>query len=85
MRINLHIEELRLDGLPVEGHHGPRLERAIQSELRRLLVQNGLPAGWRSSAAAPSLPPATIRPRAASTPKEWGHAIAHGVYGAIAE
>lgn len=84
MRIHLHIEELVLDGLPVESHHGPRLVRAIETELQTLLDRGGLPAGWRSSEARPSAPAATIHPRADATPAQWGQAIAGGVYGAIA-
>jgi len=42
MNIDLHIERLILDGLPVESHQGPLIQSAVEAELARLLAGAGL-------------------------------------------
>jgi len=42
MKINLHIEHLVLDGVSVEPHQRAELKAAVESELSRLLVSNGI-------------------------------------------
>lgn len=39
MNINLHIEKLVLDGLPVGTHEGPLVQAAVEAELARLIEQ----------------------------------------------
>lgn len=44
MIVNLRIDRLVLDGLPVGTHQGPAVEAAVQAELTRLLTEgHGLP------------------------------------------
>jgi hypothetical protein len=38
VRINLHIERLVLDGLPLERRDGPALQVVVREELSRLLA-----------------------------------------------
>jgi hypothetical protein len=38
MKINLHIERLVLDGLPIDHHDAPLVQAAVETELTRLLV-----------------------------------------------
>ena len=38
MRINVHIERLILDGLPVTSLQGPEVGAAVETELARLLL-----------------------------------------------
>ena len=38
MKINLHIERLVLDGLPIAHHHGPQVQTAVERELARLFA-----------------------------------------------
>ena len=37
MNINLHIERLILDGLPITRQQGPHVQAAVEAELTRLL------------------------------------------------
>jgi len=43
MNINLHVERLVLDGLPVTRSQGPLLQAAVEAELASLLAKDGLP------------------------------------------
>ncbi|MET0309935.1 MAG: hypothetical protein ABW023_14610 [Sphingomonas sp.] len=43
MIVNLHIDRLVLDGLPVGTHEGPLVQAAVEAELARLLG-NALPS-----------------------------------------
>lgn len=49
MNINLHIEQLVLDGIAVEPYHQADLKAAVVSELSRLLVSNGINSAVQSS------------------------------------
>ncbi len=37
--VNLHIERLVIEGLPIGTHEGPQLQAAIEAELTRLLAE----------------------------------------------
>ena len=54
MRIELHIERLILDGLPLEIRHGPLVRAAVEKELTRLIAAHGLGHEWQSGGAVPS-------------------------------
>ncbi len=41
MKINLHIERLVLDGLPLDPRDGARLQAAVERELARLVSDGG--------------------------------------------
>ena len=43
MNINLHIERLVLDGLPLTASHAAEIRSAIESELAHRLAEEGLP------------------------------------------
>lgn len=43
MNITVHIEHLVLDGLPVAATDSTAVQAAVQTELTRLLTENGLP------------------------------------------
>jgi hypothetical protein len=51
MIINLHIEKLILDGLPLERRDGPLVQTAVQQELARLMADGNF-TGSQSFAAA---------------------------------
>ncbi|TMJ15757.1 MAG: hypothetical protein E6G94_06095 [Alphaproteobacteria bacterium] len=53
MSINLHIEKLVLEGLPVGTHEGPLVQTAVEAELARLLATSGVQPGAFRSASAP--------------------------------
>jgi hypothetical protein len=60
MRINVHIERLILDGLPVRTSQGRVLQASIERELARLLAGDGLASEVLAGRAVASLPHSTI-------------------------
>jgi len=85
MTINLHIERIILDGLPLEAHHGPIVRAAIEAELARLLAAQGLPPALHAGGALPALRAAPIAIADAATPDAIGQQIARSVYGGLGE
>jgi hypothetical protein len=83
MNINLHIERLILDGLPIEGLHGPLVQAAVEAELSRLLSAGGLHASLQSGIAVPSVRADVMSLNAGTNPKQIGQQIARAVYGGI--
>lgn len=83
MRINVHIERLILDGLPVASSQGPLLQAAVEAELARLLSVNGLSHELRAGGAIPEVAAGPLQVTSESTPKKLGQQIAWAVYGGI--
>ncbi|MBO0859241.1 MAG: hypothetical protein J2P21_12325 [Chloracidobacterium sp.] len=55
MNIELYIERLVLDGLPVQSHQGALIQSAVEAELERLLTGDGLMPELLSGGAIGSL------------------------------
>ncbi len=83
--IDLHIERLILDGLPLERSQGPLVQAAVQAELARLLAAYGLAASLQSGGALPSVRAGAIQLTAESSPTQLGQQIAQSVYAGIGE
>lgn len=83
MNINLHIERLVVDGLPLEQRQGPLLRAAVQQELTHLLADGHLVAqlgaGGASAFVNGGSMPLTERP----SPGRLGEQIAAAVYGGL--
>lgn len=83
MRIDLHIERLVLDGLPVTNSQGPQLRIAIERELTRLLALHGLTDELRGGIAVPRVRAGEIRFRKSSDPLSLGRSVARAVHEGI--
>jgi hypothetical protein len=83
MNINVHIERLVLDGIPVPHAQRPLLQTAVESELARLLDADGLAASLIAEGAIPHAPAGTIQLSGGDDPKKIGQRIAQAVYGGI--
>lgn len=83
MTINLHIERLVLDGLPVTSLEGPLVRGAVEKELTRLLGERGLSREIRGGVAVPSLRGGGIEIGAESQPAKLGRSIARAVHEGI--
>lgn len=84
MSINVHIERLVLDGLPVARHQAPLIQTAVEAELARLLVADGLAPTWQSvGGATPNVNAPGIQFTSDSSPAELGQKIARAVYGGL--
>jgi hypothetical protein len=81
--IHLHIEQLILDGLPIERAQGPHVQAAVEAELTRLLTENGLGATAGAGGAVPSVRASTIQLTSGSSPALVGIQIAQSVYSGI--
>ncbi len=84
MNINVSIERLVLDGLPVSSAQGSLLGATVETELARLLATGGLEMGLQSGGAWPSVPVSVIQ-LTASKPAQLGQQIAQAVYGGIGQ
>ena len=82
MNINLHIERLILDAVPVARHQVPMIEAALQSELARLLSQsNALPEPRGGATPMVRAPGFQLERRV--IPHNLGRQIAESVYASI--
>ncbi|HEY4249111.1 MAG TPA: hypothetical protein VGM64_19965 [Lacunisphaera sp.] len=82
MNVDLHIERLVLNGLPLTHRQGIVLQNALERELSRLLEQRGIEP--TTMGAVPQLPLAAIQLSASGQPAQWGRQIAHTLYAGIA-
>jgi len=83
MNINLHIERLVLDGLPIERYQGPLVKAAVEAELSRLLTADGLARSLRAGGAMPSTPAPDIQLESGGSPARIGQQIGRAVYNGI--
>jgi hypothetical protein len=85
MNINLHIEQLTLDGLAITNHDRPALQAAIEAELGTLLTNGGLGPALQEGGAVPSMPGGSIQLSAESGSAAMGRQIAQAVYEGIGQ
>jgi hypothetical protein len=78
MNINVSIERLVLDGLPMNRTQGALVQVAVETELARLLAEQGLSDS--SASAVPHLSASSIQITRDSRPAQLGHQIAQAVY-----
>jgi len=83
MNINVHIERLILDGLPIEVGQGALVQAAVEAELARLLAEGSIAPGPQSGGALPSIRADAIQLMAQSSPAQMGQQIAQSVHEAI--
>ena len=83
MKIVVHIDRLVLEGLPLTSAQSPRLRRAIERELSRLLSSGGIAAALSRGGALPRIDAPSIRFGARERPDALGRRIAGAVYGGI--
>jgi hypothetical protein len=81
MKINVHIDRIVLDGLPVDRHSSPLIQEAVQAELTRLFADNGASQSLLSGGVVPSLRTAPIQITPQSNPNALGHLIANAIHG----
>ena len=81
MNINLHIEQLALDGLPVTGGQGALVRAAVESELTRLLAEGDMNHLRSGAAAHASASP--IQLSQDPNPLSLGHQIARAIHGTL--
>ena len=83
MNINLHIERLVLEGLPIERRQGPQLRAAVERELIRLLTDGSSLAQLSTSGSAASINGGAIHMARGADAAGLGKQIAVAVHGGI--
>jgi hypothetical protein len=83
MRIDLHIERLVLDGLPLTGAEGARVGRAVERELARLLAKPRAADALRRGGTVPDLRAPPFELGAGDRPDAIGRKIARAVHGGL--
>jgi hypothetical protein len=85
MTIHLHIDQLVLDGLPVETCDAAVVQAAVEMELTRLFTNGAIAPGLRTGGARASVPSQGIRLTGNETPAIVGQQIGRAVYGGISK
>ncbi len=83
MKINLHIEKLVLNGVPVGSHQGAVIQSAIETELARLLTEGGLSSELMAGGAILRLPISSIQLTTDATPARLGRQIAGAAHSGV--
>ncbi len=83
MNINIHIERLILDGLPITRSQRSLVQAAVEAELELLLTNNGLAPGLQTGGMLPNLPGGNIQLTSDNNPSALGQQIAQAVYWGI--
>ena len=83
VRINIQIERLVLDRLPVEHHQASLLKAAVEAELSRFLVADGLATHLMSGGAVDSVRAPGIQFGSDSNPVKLGQQIGRALNGAL--
>jgi hypothetical protein len=83
MNVNLHIERLVLDGLPVTSQQSHSVQAAVETELTRLLAKGGLSDALHSGGALNKVKADGIQLANDAGPTRLGEQIAGAVYGGI--
>jgi hypothetical protein len=82
MNINFHIERLVLDGLPVSDPDSSIVRAAIETELARVVAEQGL--SGLSSGAVPCLSGSPIELAHDAKPEPVGHQIGRALFNTLA-
>ena len=83
MQIELHIERLVLDGIPVSPRDRGALQASVEMELTRLLTEGGLSTDLSGGIALPSLRAGSLSLSSDGSPAQLGARIARAVYDGI--
>lgn len=80
MNVNIHIERLVLDGLPITRSQGTIVQAAVEAELARLIAAGELKADLLGGGARPSAKAGSIQLANDPHPVHLGRQIAQAVY-----
>jgi hypothetical protein len=85
MNINLHIERLVLEGLPLTRAQGPLVQRAVQLELARLFAGTSVGPAFSSGGTVPRANGGAIQFVREATPGQLGTQIAQSVHDGLSK
>jgi hypothetical protein len=84
MKINVHIERLILDGLPIERRDGAAVQAAVEAQLTELFTSGELAPALLSNSAIHGLQ-ASIELKETVNPGGLGQQIAQAVHGSLSD
>jgi len=85
MTINLHIERLVLEGLPLTRAQGPLVQQAVELELARLFAGTGVGPAFRSGGTVPRTSGGPMQFAQEATPGQLGTQIAQSVHDGLSK
>jgi hypothetical protein len=80
MKINLYIERLVLEGLPLQRVHASHVQAAVQQEMARLLSLNGIAPELQAGVAMPHAQGSNMQFANEASPRQLGTQIAQSVH-----
>jgi len=80
MNIQVQIDRLILEGVPVKSARHPLLKAAVEAEIARLFAEQGLASGLATRGAITEGRGSIIRPARNASVQEWGRQIGRAVY-----
>jgi hypothetical protein len=83
MRINVHIERLVLDGLPLDQRSSPQIQAAVQAKLVELLVAGGVSESLQNLGVVHSIRAPGISLYVKELPASIGSSIANAIHGGL--
>jgi hypothetical protein len=83
MKIQVHIERLVLDGLPINRRSAPLIQMAVKTELARLFAEQSDRPVLLSSGATPSLRADDISVSSDSEATHIGYDLASSIHGGL--
>jgi hypothetical protein len=83
MNVNVHIERLVLEGVPLAANRRAALQTAVEAELARLIGHEGLAPALLNGGAVPCLSGDTMDVPKQLHSADLGERIAQAVYGGI--
>jgi hypothetical protein len=83
MKMNVHIERLILEGLPVGSDEGSRVRAAVIAEMQRLIGIHGISPELRSGGMVPAIRADAMQISKKGSPGQLGTQIARAVYGGL--
>jgi len=81
--IHLYVDRLILNGLAVERTQASHVTMAIEAELTRLLIENGLMTSMQTDIAVPSMRANSIQLTSDTSPGQIGTQIAQAIFSGI--
>jgi len=81
MNVDLHIEELVLEGFAPGDRH--RIGAAVERELARLIVERGVPAGLAAGGEAQRVDGGSFEVKPGGRAESVGRQVAGAVYGGM--
>lgn len=80
MKINVHIERLVLEGLPLSRAQAPLVQRAVEAELARLLAGSN---DLRSAGTIPRAVGTPVQYASEASPRQLGTQIAQSLHAGL--